>query len=84
MHYVLCSSENQLNLREIKKHYSHYVLWKSIQTYVKLKNIMKGTRRSSIIVRKYSGSHRKLRPTGAEYESNDDLLRNMAAHSGLP
>ena len=26
---------------------------------------------SSLIVRKYSGSHRKLRPAAAEYELND-------------
>jgi hypothetical protein len=35
-------------------------------------------------VRKYSGSHRKLRPAGAEYKLIDDLLRNVAAHSGFP
>jgi hypothetical protein len=30
-----------------------------------------------------SGVPPKLRPTGAEYELNDDQLRNEAAHSGL-
>ena len=50
------------------------------------KTIMKGAelRRSSLTVRKYSGSHRKLRPAGAEYELNDGWLRNVAAHSGFP
>ena len=41
-------------------------------------------RRSSLIIRKYSGSHRKLRPAGAEYKLNDGLLRHVAAHSGFP
>ena len=47
---------------------------------------MKGDKlgQSSLIVKKYSGSHRKLRPVGAEYKSNDGLLKNMAAHSGFP
>ena len=35
-------------------------------------------------VKKYSGSHRELHPAGAEYKINDGLLRNLAAHSGLP
>jgi hypothetical protein len=39
---------------------------------------------SYLIVRKYSGSHRKLRPAGAEYELNDGLLKNVAARSGFP
>ena len=28
------------------------------------------------IVKKYSGSHRKLRPAGSEYKINDGLLKN--------
>ena len=47
---------------------------------------MKGAQWSSLLVRvgKYSGSHHKLRPAGAEYELNDGWLRNMAAHSSFP
>ena len=33
---------------------------------------------------KYSGSHRQLRPAGAEYELFDENLKKVAAHSGLP
>ena len=40
--------------------------------------------RSSLIVKKCLGSHRKLCPAGAEYELNDGWLGNMAAHSGFP
>ena len=39
---------------------------------------------SSLIVRKYLGSHCKPRPAGAEYKLNDGWLRNVAAHSGFP
>ena len=45
---------------------------------------MEGARWRGLIVRKYSGSHRELRPAGAEYKINDGLLKNLAAHSGLP
>ena len=57
---------------------------KSIRPYVKLKSIMEGARWRGLIVRKYLGSHRELRPAGAEYKINDGLLKNLAAHSGLP
>ena len=51
--------------------------WKVTETYMKFKkHLLDG--------RKYSRSRRKLRPAGAEYEINDDQLRNLAAHSGFP
>ena len=36
-----------------------------------------------LFVKKYLGSHRVFRPAGAEYKSFDDLLRNVAGHSGF-
>ena len=60
--------------------------WNSTETYKNWKCITKGAQRSSLLVqvRKCLGSHRKLRPAGAEYELNDGWLGNMAAHSGFP
>ena len=56
---------------------------KSIRPYVKLKSIMEGARWRGLIVRKYSGSHRELRPAGAEYKINDGLLKNLAARIAI-
>ena len=61
----------------------------SITEILKIKKRYRGcplleTHESSLIDGKYPGSHRKLRPAGAEYEKNDEQLRNLAAHSGLP
>jgi hypothetical protein len=88
-HYILCSVENLLN--EIKKEFHQFIMRKyilsaCITSIENLLNEIKKAFRSSLILefRKYSGSHRKLRPAGAEYEINDGLLRNMAAHSGFP
>ena len=45
--------------------------WKYTKTYVKLKKYFEGYSTLNLIVRKYSGSHHKLRPASAEYELND-------------
>ena len=58
-----------------------------ISTEIKrLESITKAAQCSSLVVsvKKYSGSHRELRLAGAEYKINDGLLKNQAAHSGLP
>jgi hypothetical protein len=68
MYYVLLKI--YWNLHENKKALCIAFYWKDVCERIK--------------VRKYSGSHRELRPTGTEYEINDDQLRNRAAHSGLP
>ena len=64
----------------------YYVHIETTEIYKNWKCITEGARRSSLLVRvrKCLGSHRKLRPAGAEYELNDGWLGNMAAHSGFP
>jgi hypothetical protein len=45
---------------------------------VLLKRCMRKNKNKKALVKKYSGSHRELRPTGTEYEINDDQLRNLS------
>ena len=58
-----------LSVNKLSFFFSVYQNWKYM--YLMLDNKFK------------SGVPPKLRPTGAEYELNDDQLRNEAAHSGL-
>ena len=68
--------------QSIKRRYIYHLVfcimfyWISIKIYLKLKNFYEWCLTQT--VKKYSGSHRKLRPAGAEY------IKNVAAHSGFP
>ena len=75
-----------MKILHLPAHITFYYLYKSKIRNQKLEIIMKGACRSSLVayVRKCSGSHRKVRPAGAEYQLNDGLLRNEAAHNGRP
>ena len=70
----------------MRKYIYRLALYYILCSIENLLNEIKKAFRTSLILdsKKYSGSHRKLRPAGAEYEINDGLLRNMAAHSGFP
>ena len=80
-----------MQIISMKKYIFLLTLYSTISTEILteikwLESITKAAQCSLLIasVKKYSGSHCEFRLAGAEYKINDGLLKNQAAHSGLP